>query len=117
MKDDSQQPEWRDGVVSSLNMAIDGLNLAKGLSKGTPAQAVCGTAAVLLTMIRVSSFLSAMKYVRFIHSQDTMVNKQDYVDLGLHCAEACEALARGMNGKEMGDLSESVCGAIKQLKT
>ena len=57
MKDDSQQPEGRDGVLSSLNMAIDGLNLAKELSSITPAKAVCGAAAVLLTMIRVSSLL------------------------------------------------------------
>ena len=117
MKDDSKQPEWRDGVVSSLNMAIDGLNLAKGLSKGTPAQAVCGTAAVLLTMIRVSSLLSATKYVRFTHGQDTMVNERDYVDLGLFCADICGALARGMNGKKMDDLSKSVCDAINQLTT
>jgi len=55
MEGDSQQPEGRDSVVSSLNMAIDGLNLAKELSSITPAKAACGAAAVLLTMIRVSS--------------------------------------------------------------
>ena len=46
-----------------------------------------------------------------------MVNKQDYVELGLFCADICTALDRGMNGKEMEDLSRSVCDAINQLKT
>jgi len=57
MQGETQQPKGRDGVVSSLNMAIDGLNLAKELSSITPAKAVCGAAAVLLAMIRVSNLL------------------------------------------------------------
>jgi len=46
-----------------------------------------------------------------------MVNEQDYVDLGLFCADICEALARGMNGKKVDDLNKSVCDAINQLTT
>jgi hypothetical protein len=53
MTDNSQRPKGRDGVLSSLNVAIDGLNLAKELSSVTPATAVFGTVSVLLTMIRV----------------------------------------------------------------
>ena len=44
-----------------------------------------------------------------------MVNRQDYVDLGLACAEICTVLGRGMNGKRLDDLSQSVCDAIAQL--
>ena len=44
-----------------------------------------------------------------------MANEQDYVDLGLNCADICRALDRGMNGKELDDLSPSVREAIKQL--
>ena len=57
MTDKSQQPKGRDGVLSSMNMAIDGLNLAKELSSITPAKAVFGSVAVLLTMIKVSFLL------------------------------------------------------------
>jgi hypothetical protein len=57
MTDNSQQPKGRDSVLSSLNVAIDGLNLAKELSSVTPAKAVFGTVAILLTMVRVSSLL------------------------------------------------------------
>ena len=46
-----------------------------------------------------------------------MVNEQDYVELGLSCADICRALERGMNGKKLNDLSKSVCDAINQLTT
>jgi len=46
-----------------------------------------------------------------------MVNDADYVELGLACANVCTALDRGMNGKKMGDLNQSVREAIKQLTT
>ena len=51
------------------------------------------------------------------HSQDTMVNEQDYVKLGLFCADICEALKRGLGDKKLDDLSKSVCDAINQLTT
>jgi len=41
-----------------LNVAIEGLNLAKEVSSVTPAKAVFGSVGALLAMIRVS-FLSA----------------------------------------------------------
>ena len=54
MTDNSQQQKGRNGVLSSLNVAIEGLNLAKELTSATPAKAVFGSVAILLTMIRVS---------------------------------------------------------------
>ena len=53
----------------------------------------------------------------FTSIQDTMVNKTDYVDLGLACADVCRALRRGMNGKRTRDLSPPVHEAITQLTT
>ena len=44
-----------------------------------------------------------------------MANKAEYVELGLACADVCKALERGMNGKELDDLSEPVREAIVQL--
>jgi hypothetical protein len=46
-----------------------------------------------------------------------MVNEQDYVELGLYCADICKALRRGMGDKKLDDLSKSVCDAINQLTT
>ena len=46
-----------------------------------------------------------------------MANEQDYVDLGLSCADICKALERGMDGKSLNDVSKSVCDAINQLTT
>ena len=44
-----------------------------------------------------------------------MINSQDYVELGLDCADICTVLGRGMNGKKLVDLSQSMCDAIGQL--
>lgn len=57
MADKPKSHERGDVILSSLNMAIDGLNLAKEFSSITPATPVFGTVAVLLTMIRVTFHL------------------------------------------------------------
>ena len=44
-----------------------------------------------------------------------MANQMDYVELGLACADVCTALDRGLSGKRLDDLNNSVCEAIKQL--
>jgi len=46
-----------------------------------------------------------------------MINERDYVELGLGCVDICRALDRGMRGKTLDDLSQSVCEAINQLTT
>ena len=49
--------------------------------------------------------------------QNTMDNKDDYVDLGLSCADVCEALDRGLNGKRSDKLNKTVQKAIEKLTT
>ena len=51
----------------------------------------------------------------FTNIQESMANETEYVELGLACANVCRALERGMNGKKLDDLSQSVCEAIAQL--
>ena len=46
-----------------------------------------------------------------------MINQVDYVELGLACVDVCTALGRGLNGKKLNDLNNSVCEAINQLTT
>jgi hypothetical protein len=46
-----------------------------------------------------------------------MVNKANYVELGLACADVCRALERAMNGKKEDDLSQSMSEAISRLTT
>jgi hypothetical protein len=43
--------------------------------------------------------------------------REDCVELGLACADVCTALSRGLNGKSLNDLNDSVCEAIKRLTT
>ena len=45
-----------------------------------------------------------------------MVNDRDCVDLGILCAEVCDALRRGTGGKRKGELSEPVRNAIDWLE-
>jgi hypothetical protein len=47
----------RDGVLSSLNVAIEAMNLAKEVSSMTPAKAVFGSVSILLTMVQVCCLL------------------------------------------------------------
>jgi len=46
-----------------------------------------------------------------------MINQVDYVELGLACANVCKVLDRGLEGRSLDDLNNSVLEAIKQLTT
>ena len=45
-----------------------------------------------------------------------MANEQDYVDLGLLCADICKTLER-INGKALENLDKPVCDAVDELTT
>jgi len=66
MDPESQRPRGQDGALSSLNTAIEALNLAKEISGVTPAKAAFGSVGVLLTMIRVP-FLRFSDHELLIH--------------------------------------------------
>ena len=44
-----------------------------------------------------------------------MANKQDYVDLGLACADVCDTIKAGLDGRRSDELSPSVVKAIEKL--
>ena len=44
-----------------------------------------------------------------------MANERDFVELGISCANICQALQRGTNGKRLNNLSKSVRGAMEKL--
>ena len=56
-------------------------------------------------------------YPLFTYSQDSMLNKLNYIELGLACADVCRALDRGMNRKTLDELGQPVCEATEQLAT
>ena len=112
----SQRQKGRNNVLSTLDVTIEVLNIAKEISSITPAKAVFGSVGVLLTMIKVRFPPPATSFP-LTSNQDTMINEQDYVEIGLNCADICTALDRGTNGKKLDDLGQSVCEAINQLTT
>jgi len=44
-----------------------------------------------------------------------MVETTGFVKLGLHCADVCRGLDRGVSGKRLDELSQSVYDVIHQL--
>ena len=117
MADNSQRSKGQDEILSALNVAIKGLNITKEAASTIPVNHVFGSVATLLETIRVSTLLFCEEIFHVHHLQDTMLYDQNYVDLGLSCADACRALERGMGEKELKDLSESVRDAINLLTT
>jgi len=57
MNANSQRPKRRDVAVSSLNAAIDTMNILKEAMAMTPIKAAFGSVSVILTMIRVRFLL------------------------------------------------------------
>ena len=51
---DAKPQRRRDVALSSLNAAIEVMNLAREVSSITPAKAVFGSVSVILTIIKVS---------------------------------------------------------------
>jgi len=46
-----------------------------------------------------------------------MINRADYVELGLACADVCIALNRVLDGRGLSDLNNSASEAINQFTT
>ena len=111
----SQQQKGRDGVLTTLDLSIQALNIAKDACGIPPAQVALGSASVLLTMIRVrfSSFREHKPLTLVV--QDTMANDKDYVELGEACGEVCQALYQRLKGRRSDELNQSVLGAIGTL--
>ena len=118
MGDKSKRPTKRDGAVLSLDVAIGLVSIGKEASSMTPAPAVFGVATILLTTIRVSyAPPPRTRRSRLNDGKDKLANEQDCVDLGILCADACDALRRGTGGKRTDELSESARNAINRLET
>ena len=49
--------------------------------------------------------------------QDSVANKQGFVELGRSCADVCKTLGRGLEGRELDDLSDPLMEAIGGLTT
>lgn len=52
---------------------------------------------------------------RFTFLQESMINVQDCVELGLSCANVCKFLDRGLKGRRLDELSQPMLDAIEQL--
>ena len=111
----SQQLKGRDGVLVTLDLFIQTLNIAKDACGVPPAQVALGSASTLLTMIRVCFSIYREGTLLTLVVQDTIANDQDYVELGQACAEVCQALYERLKGRRSDELNQPVLGAIGTL--
>jgi len=91
----SQQPKERDNALSLLNVAIEGLNLAKEVSAITPAKAVFGSVSALLTMIRVRFFLFCGDELSAHVSRTQWLTNQLTLSSGYSVLEYAESSTKG----------------------
>ena len=113
------QKNQRNVALSRLDGVILLLTTAKDACGVPPAQVALGSACVLLTTIKVRFFLFLVREPRvhpFTFAQDTMGNKDDYIGLGISCAEVCKALDRGLKGTDSDEPTRTVVEAIDRLK-
>jgi hypothetical protein len=114
MAAESPQLKGRDRAIPALDALIQILEVAKVACVFPPAQVAIGSTSALLMIIRVRSLL-ATSSLRFTFVQDSMANKKDYVELGKSCGRVCQALDRGLDGRQLDELSRSVLEAIGEL--
>ena len=81
----------------------------------TLVKSVHSSVCALLTMVRVRPITVHAGRLLANCPQDSTINRIDYVELGLVCADVCRALDRGMGGRRGEQLSRSVFEAIEQL--
>ena len=109
------QQNGGNGAPPRLDEAIEVMDQAEKRSCIAPAKAVFGSVGCLLTVVKVRFLSSAIICSRFTRNQEPTANDTDCVELGLSCADVCQALDRGLNGRRVGELNQSVLGAIEQL--
>lgn len=113
----SRQQKGRNGAGSSLDVAIQDVNFARDTCHVLRVRNAFNLVGTLLTTMEVLLLLFRDDELQFTLIQGFTFNTQDYVDLGIYCADVCKALDRGLDGRRLSDLSPSVLGAIQQLTT
>jgi len=117
MATNDKKQKRQENIISSLNALISALGVVEKATTGIPPVTVAVTTVKeFLVLLKVGFPLSCVD-CELKRRQESKVNKGDYADLGLICTQVCTALSRGLNGKELSELSISVCEAIKDLTT
>ena len=110
--DPSRRSGWEVNPLSTVNVLIETLNLAKEESTIGPAKTAFGEVSAFLAII-FSNPEAWEPQFRVIG--DSSPPEIDYVYLGLFCADICRSLDRGLNGRRCDELSQSVLQAIEEL--
>ena len=112
-----QEPRGDGEILSTLEVSIKTLDLAKNACAIPPARVAFGSASTALTTIRVCSPLLRRGKLLIHIVQYTMFSDQDYFELGLDCARASQALSRVLRGGQLDELGPPALGSIQDLAT
>ena len=117
METDLQRPTRREDAVPTIDTTVAALDLARNNSNIGTAKAIFRSATDLLATTRVCPHPSATIGFRLRVGQDSTptVNKLDFVELCLFCADICRTLDRGTSGRSRDELNPSIHGAIGLL--
>jgi hypothetical protein len=115
MASTSQPRKGCEGVLPTLSVSIEALDIAKDTWGFPPAQVALGSAIVPLTMIRVSFPLFCEDEFRLTPIQDTMSNSEDCNELGQTCGDVYQKLYRRLKGRQLDRLNQSVLDAMGDL--
>lgn len=115
MEAGSQQQRGLDDALSSLDAVANTLELARDSVNMKPANGMFSSSVALLTTIRVSLPPTNLAHAVADAMWDSMINKANYVELGLACADLCKVLHQGMGERQVGQSVQSVLEAIERL--
>ena len=111
MQDMSQDQDTQNNSLDNdLSSAIDGWEAVKGALIGTPAWQVVEPVNHIVTMIEVC-FSSPQLFVSTLrHTQASMRDNKDFIQLGAKCVMICDKIREAM-----GSNDSLACTAIYQL--
>lgn len=113
----SWQTKRREAALTALDGSTKALDAAKDMCGVPSAKIALASAFILLTTIKAGYHLFLGGELLTHASQENMNKKDNYINLGLSCADVCGALDRGLNGGKSDKLSEPVQKAIEKLTT
>jgi len=98
---------------AEAQLLYDRINILSRCTVGTsPADQVFRTVSSILTLVRVSTRFAPIYEPPLMVQQDKMIDDKDSVQLSEYCFNVCGVVKTAIQGKNAGDLNESVRMAL-----
>ena len=98
-------PNFKSGLVTSLNAHIETLVAFKGIAETTPLKATSESVLSILIIARVRSFLLVLAMTNWPRNQDRMIGEDLFVELAEISGRTFHVLKRVAEQKDANNLS------------